>query len=481
MKVVFVLPPFNLSDAYGSTRRMKRGFLPSLGVGYLAGMLEKHGHTCSLVDAQVTDLGIEETVDAVLAADPDVVAISAMSVYAHTSYALAQELKARAPEVFVVLGGPHATSFNRQVAEECPGVDVVVPGEGEVVLAELVDRLSRKEPWKDVDGIIFRDADGRVVTNRPARVVEDLDELPHPSRALFDPYPYRPLPNQVRREPATTSITSRGCSWGKCTFCYQGGEFSPAYRRRSPGNVIEEIAYLVRERGYREIVFWDDTFAVNWKWIDEFCDLLDRERLDIRWSCYGHMRGIRREMLRRMAKSGCYNLYYGFESGVQEILDLIKKGTTREQIRETVRWAKEAGMEIRGSFILGFPTETPEMTKQTIDFACELNVDWMMFYPFHVSKGTAIEELARADGSIVHSEGKIHFPSFVPSGYSDPEQLAEMVRLAYRRYYLRPRYIAQALWNCRRPSTLRNYFEAFRFWLDLTRGNRTATGEASLR
>ena len=481
MKVVFILPPFDLWAAYGSSKRMNRGFLPSLGVGYLASALEARGHASSLIDAQVMNLGVTETVDAALAETPDIVAISALSSYAHTAYAVAKELKDRAPEVFVVMGGPHVTSFSREVITECEAVDAAVPGEGEVVLTDLADRLDRRETWRDVSGIIHRGTEGEAITNPPARMVDNLDAMPHPMRTLFDPYPYRPLPNQVRNEPATTSITSRGCSWGKCTFCYQGGEFSPKYRRRSPQNVLDEIRYLVRERGYREIVFWDDTFAVNSAWINDFCDGLDREKLKISWSCYGHMRGIKRDMLRRMAKSGCYNLYYGFESGVQEILDLIKKGTTLDEIRKCVGWAKESGMEVRGSFILGFPTETPEMTRKTIDFACELSVDWMMFYPFHVMKGTAIEELAKRDGTIVHNEGKLHFPEFVPSGYSDPEQLAELVRSAYRRYYLRPRYIAMALWNCRRASAVRNYYDAFRFWLELTRGNRTASGEVSLR
>lgn len=471
MKVVFVLPPFDLARAYGSKRKLKRGFLPSLGVGYLASSLEARGHASSLVDAQMLDYDVPETVEAILAEDPDVVAISMMSTYAFAGYAVAHELRARAPKVFIVLGGPHVTSFHREVVTECAAADVAVPGEGELVLADLVDRLSRKEDWRQTDGIIFRGEDGQVAVTARARLVENLDELPHPSRRLFDPYDYRAMPNQMRLEPATTAITSRGCSWGKCTFCYQGGEFSPRYRRRTPENVIEEVAHLVRERGNREIIFWDDTFAVNAQWVERFCDLLDRERLKIAWSCYGHMRGVRPEMLKRMAKSGCYNLYYGFESGVQEILDLIRKGTTLDRIRQSVKWAKEAGLEVRGSFILGFPTESPEMTRQTIDFACELNADWMMFFPFHISKGTTIEELARRDGTIVQTEDTLHFSSYVSSKYSSADELGEMVRYAYRKYYLRPRYVGRLLWQMRRrPTMVRTLWDCFWFWYDLTRG-----------
>ncbi|MEX2015094.1 MAG: radical SAM protein [Candidatus Hydrogenedentales bacterium] len=468
MKATFVLPPFDLSASYGSTTKMKRGFLPSLGVGYIASMIESRGHQANLVDAQIQDLTAAETAELVLKSDPAVVGISAMNVYAHTAYAVAGEIKRRAPGVVVVLGGPHATAAHREVLEECPAADAVIPGEGEVAFADLVDRVSRKEDYRSVKGLIYRDDAGTIQSNGQPELVDELDDLPHPARHLYDAYPYRALPNQVRREPSTTAISSRGCSWGKCTFCFQGGEFSPRYRRRSPQDVVNELIPLVRERGNREITFWDDTFAVNPRWIDEFCSLLQREKLNITWSCYGHMRAIRPEMLKKMSKAGCYNIYYGFESGVQELLDLVKKGTTRQQIRDTVKWTKQAGIEVRGSFILGFPTETPEQTLETIKFACELNADWMMFYPYHMMRGTPLEELARSDGFLMETQRTLHFPSFVSSGYESREQLHDMVRKAYLKYYLRPRYWGRAMWNMRRPSVAKYYLDAVKFWFELT-------------
>ena len=471
MKVLFVLPPFNLSASYGSTTKRKRGFLPSLGVGHIAAMVDQLGHETSLLDAQILDLDPLQTVDAILERDPDIVAISVMNIFAHAGYAVAAELKARAPKVFVVMGGPHCTASYKEVLKDCPAVDAVIPGEGEYPFAELVEKLSRKEDFRGVNGIGYRADDGTISFNGHGLTAKNLDDLPHPARHLYLPYDYRALPNQVRREPSTTAITSRGCSWGKCTFCFQGGEYSSRYRRRSPKNVIAELIPLVREYGKREIIFWDDTFAVNPVWIDEFCDLLDREKLDITWSCYGHMRAVRPEMLKRMARSGCYNLYYGFESGVQELLDLVKKGTTRQQIRDTVRWAKEAGLEVRGSFILGFPTERPDQTLETIKFACELNTEWMMFFPFHVAPGTPIEALAHQDGRVIERQQTNHFPAYVSSGYRDQEQVYEMVRKAYVTYYMRPRYWGLVAKNLvLRPYMFKYYYDAVKFWLELTRG-----------
>jgi radical SAM superfamily enzyme YgiQ (UPF0313 family) len=244
--------------------------------------------------------------------------------------------------------------------------------------------------------------------------------------------------------------------------------------------VVDELIPLVKERGFRDIIFWDDTFAVSPRWIDDFCDCLDREKLDITWSCYGHMRAVTPEMLNRMAASGCYNLYYGFESGVQELLDLVKKGTTRREIRNAVQWAKDAGIQVRGSFILGFPTERPEQTLETIRFACELNVEWMMFYPFHVLPGTPIEALAHQDGQIIEDQRNIHFPEYVSSGFRDQEQVYNMVRKAYLKYYLRPRYwglVTRTL--VRRPYLFKYYYDAAKFWLELTMGGGRLTANTA--
>jgi radical SAM superfamily enzyme YgiQ (UPF0313 family) len=462
---------------------MKRGFLPSLGVGHVAGLVEQRGHQAELLDAQIMDLDPIQTVEEIIERDPAVVGISAMNVFAHAAYAVARELKARAPKIVIVLGGPHATASYKDIFDECPAVDAVIPGEGEYPFAELVDKVSRNEDFRSVAGVAYLDDNGKMVLNGHGMTAKNLDELPHPARHIYDGYDYRPLPNQVRREPSTTAITSRGCSWGKCTFCFQGGEYSSRYRRRSPQNVIDELIPLVRERGMREIIFWDDTFAVNPKWINEFCDKLDREKLKITWSCYGHMRAVRPAMLQRMARSGCYNLYYGFESGVQELLDMVKKGTTRQQIRDTVKWAKDAGIEVRGSFILGFPTETPEQSLETIKFACELNTDWMMFFPFHVAAGTPIEALAHQDGRIIETQRSTHFPGYVSSGYTDQEEVYHMVQRAYRKYYMRPRYWGRVTMNLvRRPYMFKYYYDAVKFWMELTsNGGRVEAPSDSAR
>ena len=469
MKVVLVLPPFDVSASWGSARKMKEGVLAPLGVGYLAASLESHGHTARLIDAPALGLDIKQTADAIFAENPDVIGISALTIRANSAYALANAIKAQVRDVPVVMGGPHVTVFWGSILSECANIDVLVPGEGELVFAEFVDSLSAKRSYTDVRGLVYRDDKGKLVATPPAEVVEDLDSIAHPARHIYNKELYRPLPNQGRRLPSAIMISSRGCPWARCKFCYQGGRYAWRYRRRSPEDVIDEICHLVRDLGYREVMFWDENFCINRQWVYAFCDLLDREELNIPWTVEGHVKTADPNMFKRISASGCYNIFFGFESGNQEILDLVDKGITLDECRQTVTWAKEAGLEIRGSFMLGFPTETPEMGEKTIRFACELDTDFTNFVPFHIWPGLPLEEFALREGRQVEWDDSLLAVTYVPNAYSGPEELAALLKSAYRRYYFRPRYIARALWALRKPGQLERYWLGSRYWLGLMR------------
>lgn len=467
MKTVLVMPPFDLASYLSKTRSLKRGMLPPLGVGYVAGAAKARGHRAVFIDAPLLGLGLEETVERILAEDPGVVGLTGLTRMAPATYALAEALKQQRPGLLIVMGGPHPTAFAAKVLEECEHVDILAPGEAEDTFADLLDRLEAGKPWTDLDGIIYRDGAGEIVATEPRIPVRDLDTIPPPARDVYQNALYVPMPNQSRRRPATTIITSRGCPYGRCRFCYQGGAYKSYYRRRSPGHVVDEIEHLTRDYGMREIIFWDDNFCINEEWVGAFCDELDKRAIDITWSAQGRVDTVTESMLARMAQSGCYNIYYGLESGNQETLDFVQKGTTLDQARRAVQWARKYDMEIRGSFILGLPDSTPAKDEQTIRFACELNMDWTIFFPFHPQLGTPLWNVALECGEFAEHDGEMHMPRYVPEGYASREELHRVVRSAYRRFYLRPRYIGQALWRARRPAVIRNYYDAFRYWLSV--------------
>ncbi len=469
MRLTLVLPPFDLINAYSAGTGIKRGNLPPLGVGYLAAAAAQAGHEVSFVDPAIQGLDVEGTAAGVLEHCPDVVGISCVTKLARPAYALAAAIKKAVPSVWVIMGGPHVTSFHEQVLRDCASIDAAVPGEGEIVLPRLLAALEQGTPLEEVAGIIYRDAAGAPRATGKAPVIQNLDEMPFPLRRIYRQEAYIPLPNQYHSLPVTTIITARGCSYGKCKFCYQGGEYAPSYRRRSPENVLEEVKELVRDYGIRELIFWDDNFCINYPWIKRFCDLLDEARIRVSWTVQGRVNSVSPEMLNRMAASGCYNVYYGLESGSQFLLDSVQKGTNLDQARNAVRWARKAGLEIRASVIFGLPYDTPELAEQTFRFVCELNVDWLIFYPYHVKAGTALAAIAAQEGVILEQEeDDMMRPSYVPKGYRDADHLAETVKSAYRRYYLRPRYILRTLWRLRNPRLWGNYWYAFLYWRSYT-------------
>jgi len=471
MKLTLVLPPFDLINAYSAGSGIKRGNLPPLGVGYLAAAVAQAGHQVDFVDPAIKGLDVAGTAAEVLSRAPQVVGISCTTKLAGPAYAMAEAIKKTAPGVKVIMGGPHVTSFYDQVLRDCASLDVVVPGEGERVLPALLTALEKGTPLEAIAGIIYKDSAGLIHTTEKAPLVKDLDEFAFPLRSIYQQEAYIPLPNQYHRLPATTIITARGCSYGKCKFCYQGGKYAPTYRRRSPENVVAEIKELVRDYGIRELIFWDDNFCINLTWIKRLCDLLDQERIRITWTVQGRVNSVSLEMLKRMAASGCYSVYYGLESGNQFMLDLVQKGIKLDQARNAVRWARKAGMETRGSVIFGFPHDTPEIAEQTFRFVCELNIDWLIFYPYHVKVGTPLADLAMQEGVILEvEEDDMLRPSYVPKGYRDAEHLAETIKSCYRRYYLRPRYILRTLWRMRDPRRWLNYWYAFLYWRSYTAG-----------
>ncbi len=473
MKVVLVIPPYDAAKAFGySMLKPRGGNLPMLGVGYLAAAVKARGHEVVLVDAMAGGLGFEAALAAVSAASPGVMGISCLSFRsAPGAYEMARRLRDAFPDVPLVIGGPHVTDDPEEVLRDCPAIDVAVPGEGETIFADLVDALAAGQRWEAMDGILHRNADGEIVATAKRSCVRDLDEVAFPDRSIYDRELYSPLPNlgMDTRLPTTVMAVSRGCAWGRCTFCSRGGRYASPYRRRSPENVVDEIRAMVQEYGVRNIKFLDDNFCVDEAWLDGFCGLLEESGLGVKWAVLARVDTVSRATLHRMARAGCTSVQYGIESGNQELLDLVKKGITLDEIRNAVRWANEAGLSVMATIMIGLPTETPEMSRKTIRFACQLGVDYLHFWPFGLMAQTRIEEVALREGRLMPtSDEDIYQSNYVPQTYESREAVTRMVRYAYLRYYLRPSFILRVLAkSARNPLLFKNYFAAFRYWVDM--------------
>ncbi len=365
MKVALVSPKWN----------RKANNYPALGLGYLAAVLEYEGHQVRIFDFSLSpNTPLEEDVQQVCTFDPEMIGITAMTSVYHSAVQTATLLKAYLGRP-VVIGGPHATMYPKRVLAESPVVDCVVRGEGEETIRQLARALDGTgSNLGAIDGLTYRKRSD-IVSNPDRPLICDLDSLPFPARHLFDlkRYGLRTPGGQ----PMVTVMSSRGCPYN-CSYCFKG-IVGRTYRQRSPGNIIAELRQVIDQYDICNFYFIDDLFTIDLRRLNALTEQLVAARLDIRWQCLGRVDRVDAEVLRKMYAAGCRRIHYGIESGNQQILDGVGKGIKLEQVRQAVRWTQEAGIEVKGYFMLGLPGDTEETLQQTIDLATELDLNETMF------------------------------------------------------------------------------------------------------
>ena len=471
MKLVLVNPPFDLfKEGYGSKVSIKKGHLPPLGIGYIASAARKGGHEVSIVDSPVLGYGMSEAKDAVMALRPDVIGIYSMTCTISRAGELSGLLR-KAANTPIVLGGPHATCFPQEALKEYEAIDYVAVGEGEGIINELLAAIRDDREPSHIRGVAFRkkrpDGSREIVDNGKAHAAVSLDEIERPARDLYPNHLYQPLPYAYRQLPASTVITTRGCPYSKCKFCFGAGKMKERIRRHSITRVLDEVEELCKKYNVREVVFLDDVFLFNEAWIIPFCEKLKEKKLGITWSCAARVDMVTKKILKAAREAGCWGVFYGLESGVQELLDIIDKGTTVEQAKKAIAWTHEAGLESRGSFMVALPGETPELFRKTIEFAIDIDLTFAQFTATFPDPGTELYDIALKRGKIGPYKG-MNKATYIPDGYKGPEEIEEMVKTAYRSFYLRPGYVLKSLSYIRNISDVKRYIEGFLFLSGLT-------------
>ncbi len=325
---------------------------------------------------------------------------------------------ARARGARTIAFGTHVTPMPAATLEAYPALDYVLCGEPELTLRELVDALDSRQGAGDGSWLaleradaglarslagLYRQADptwapvttrgdsltdrlasitglawrreGQVAVNAPRALMADLDALPLPRHDLL---PLRRYRAPLVKGPYSFVVTSRGCPAG-CRFCIKHVSYGRSVRFRSPEHVLAEVEQLVG-LGVHSIHMYADLFTLNREHVMGICQgLLDRN-LKVRWTCNSRVDYVDREMLALMARSGCWMISWGIESGDQEMLRRMHKGTTLEEIRRAVGWAHEAGIRNWGYFIIGLPGETDASIQRTIALAKALPLDLVLFH-----------------------------------------------------------------------------------------------------
>lgn len=347
---------------------------PPLGLAFLGGALERDGIETRVLDLVVNKYHPEMLEAALNDFQPDVVGITAVTMTANHALEVVTEVKRIAPHVITVMGGPHVTFCAAETMAQCPALDYVVLGEGEDAIVELTRAVEKGRDMDSVAGLALRH-NGHIVFTKHRPPGIDVDTLPIPARHLLPLGRYRALGLAI------SMTTSRGCPH-QCIFCVGRQMVGAKVRYRNPIAVVDEMEYLAT-LNFSQINLADDLFTANKKHCHAVCDEILRRGLKVKWTSFARVDTVSLEVLTRMKEAGCTAVSFGVESGVQAILDTIKKKITLEQIVAAVKMCNEAGVSPMASFILGLPGETPETMKQTMEFGQKLN-DLGVGYGFHL-------------------------------------------------------------------------------------------------
>ena len=449
--------------------------MPPLGIAYIGAVLENNGHSVKLIDAQIFNYQDKDILEICLNFKPSIIGISTNSATSSSAYHLAQTLKSNLPDSKIIIGGAHPSCYPEMVTKEANAADVIVIGEGEYIMKDIVEHYENNKSLSDINGIIYRDIENKFITNPPSTDIIDVEKLPFPAYHHFPMNLYAPEPFDNKILPSTSYITSRGCSYSKCTFCHRAGRLKRPYRNKSPQKVFNEIKLLMADFGIKEIVFFDDEIISNHRWIYDFCDLLLRNKLNLFWTARARVDSVNIELLRLMHKSGCHTIEYGFESGNQSLLDGIKKGITLEQCLNAARWTHLAGINIVGTFMIALPGENPELGRETIKFAKQLDCDFAAFTATHPFLGTPLydsclkesKEIIQPYTSAFVSPRFIPLVTYVPEGYQTKKSVELIVKKAYMSFYLRPKYILKHIRKIKSFNDFKRYWNGLKFFINM--------------
>lgn len=453
MRCALVIPAWKPADLFPpQTAGSQVNYWQPLGLLYIGACLRGAGHEVRLFDGGFLDH--EAILRQVTAFAPGFAGLYATAFGWGRARDTARDLKRCDPRLFTCAGGPYPIGAQAGCLQDDPdrAIDAVVTGEGEVTVCEMVDRLACGRSLDGVRGVAYRDG-AAVVCNAPRPLLEDLDRLPWPARDLLgDTARYVPPPGTYRRRPVATMITSRGCN-RKCLFCFQldAGRASGVrgVRYRSLGDVADEIARCL-EDGYREIKFLDDSLASDYGRALALVREIRRRDLRFTWFASACANQVDRRLLDAFREAGCWAILIGAESGVQKNLNALHKGVTTGQVREAVRWAKEAGLQVSTPFVFGIPGETYEEGLRTIDFAIELDADLANFHALTPFPGTPLHREHARWGRVAPELDRYTYQgaAFEPFTMTR-EEIQALRQLALRRFYSRPRFIARRLLGMR--------------------------------
>ncbi len=362
-------------------RRIMKPY-PPLGILYLSAYLKAKGHDVGVFDSTFTTK--DEFRLFIDSHRPAIVGIYCNLMTKLNVLAMIRFCKERGG--IVILGGPEPPYYSKEFLDS--GADVVVVGEGEVTLDELLRALLTHgvHHLHNIPGIVFRDEKNNIVHTQPRSLIQDLDTIPLPDRDAVSIEQYIETWRRHHGLGSVSLVTARGCPY-TCKWCSHG-VYGFTHRRRSVSNVVNEVEYLLAR--YRPDMMWiaDDVFTISHKWFYGYYEEMKRRELKVPFECISRADRLTEDVLAKMADLGCYRIWLGSESGSQRILDAMSRGVTAEEIRQMTRIAHRYGIQVGLFVMFGYEGETEDDILATIEHLKRTNADTFLTTVAYPIKGT---------------------------------------------------------------------------------------------
>lgn len=467
MKIVLVYPRWTANYGITSYFARRASVWPPLNLTTLAAIAEEHGHEVKIVDGQVENMSLPQTIAEIGAFKPDIIGITATTPFYHIASELAKELKHLDSNLPLVIGGAHITILRERAFSSFWDYGFV--GEADKSWPQFLERYQNGQDISSVKGILYRD-NGQVKFTGMPEIFENLDLIPFPARHLLKMNKYK-LGTLQGMKHFTSIMFSRGCPF-RCIFC-SNDLYGHRVRRRSAKLVVDEISSVVSQFNIRHFYFADDNLTLNRDYILQMCDMIDKEGLSITFEGSTRANLIDEELIARLVKSGLIRISFGLETVDPEMRRIMKKEVPLESYTIANRLTNKYGVETLNSVMIGLPGETRETINKLLSYLRnardiqQANCSIAIPYP-----GTELYEMAdkeehglrlmtkdfleyRRYGSAVMSVGdlspedliKLQNDAFV-SIYSAPWRIKPMLRkmgiIGALLTYLR---LVKSLWN----------------------------------
>lgn len=457
MRLGLVFNPFSYKLHEENLKIVQRffGLFPPLSLAWVAGIAEKAGHDVTIVDARTLRLSKEDVLDRLKEFKPDIIGFMMTTYMFRETLEWIRFLKKHL-KTPVIVGGYNLRVYPRESIAP-PEIDFGVVEHAYHTIPKLFEELSSGRRFADVPGLAYKENGEMRITPHDLQI--DFDKFPNPARHLLPNDLYAEFPTERRN--FTVMITSLGCP-RRCLFCEAGGT---RYAPRSPQTVVSEMRECYARFGIREIDIFDYEFPCIRPRTLEICRLLKEAGMDLEWACRARVDSVDEDLLREMRSAGCSRIYYGLESGSQEILDRVNKGITLSRIEDTIRLTKDVGIRPLGFFLIGAPGETRETVRQTVKFAKRLDLDYVQF-----SK-TLAKPLTPLWKSLLEGSGFDYWREYILGNVEDRalprpwtglsnDEIDRLAHRAYLSYHSRPLFLLRSAMKVRSWSEFKRKFRA---------------------